>query len=211
MIAARIIIADDHQLLIDGLTAVLQTESQWKVLEAVNNGQQLLDRLANAGADLVLLDLNMPKLDGIQTLTILRKRYPDVKVLVITNYHQPQLQSEIRKLGAAGYLLKNISADLLKAAITTVLEGGTCFDDYTTPPPASDEWFPDDFMKKYQLTRREVEIVRLIGRELSTKEIADQLFLSELTVATHRKNIMRKLEVKNTAGVVNFARTWQLE
>lgn len=207
---ARIIIADDHQLLIDGLTAVLQTEPGWELLEAVNNGQQLLDRLADTGADLVLLDLNMPRMDGIQTLGHLKKRYPELKVLVISNYHQPQLQAEVRKLGAAGYLLKNVSAVLLKEAIVTVLAGGSCFEDQMVAP-AADEWFPDDFMKKYQLTRREVEIVKLIGKELSTKEIADQLFLSELTVATHRKNILRKLEVKNIAGVVNFIRTHHLE
>ncbi|RXK82852.1 response regulator transcription factor [Filimonas effusa] len=207
---ARIIIADDHQLLIDGLTAVLQTEPAWEVLEAVNNGRQLLDRLANTKPDLVLLDLNMPRLDGIQALTAISKNYPEVKVLVISNYNQPQLQADVRKLGAAGYLLKNISAALLKEAITRVLAGGTCFEEQATPP-AADEWFPDDFMKKYQLTRREIEIVKLIGKELSTKEIADQLFLSELTVATHRKNILRKLEVKNIAGVVNFIRMHHLE
>ena len=207
---ARIIIADDHQLLIDGLTAVLQTEPDWEVLEAVNNGQQLLDRLATTKVDLVLLDLNMPRLDGIQTLGHIKKRYPEVKVLVISNYNQPQLQAEVRKLGAAGYLLKNVSAVLLKEAIGMVLRGGTCFEEQAAAPIA-DEWFADDFMKKYQLTRREIEIVKMIGKEVSTKEIAEQLFLSELTVATHRKNILRKLEVKNIAGVVNFIRTHHLE
>ena len=202
----RIIIADDHQLLIDGLMAVLNTEDNWEVLDPVNNGKQLLSRLAEEPVDLVLLDLNMPQLDGIQTLALIRERYPLIRVLVITNYNQPQLQLEIRKQGAAGYLLKNVSAISLKEAITTILQGGTCFEELLPLPSVPDAWFLDDFMKKYQLTRREVEIIKLIGQELTTKEIADQLFLSELTVSTHRKNIMRKLDVKNMAGVVNFAR-----
>jgi DNA-binding NarL/FixJ family response regulator len=204
--AYRLIIADDHQLLIDGLMAVLQTEEGWEVLEPVNNGRQLISRLSVEPVDLVLLDLNMPQLDGIQTLAVIRQRFPSVKVLVITNYNQPQLQAEIRKLGASGYLLKNVSAHSLKDAITTVLKGGTCFEELLPSQATPDAWFLDDFMKKYQLTRREVEIIKMIGKELTSKEIGDQLFISELTVSTHRKNIMRKLEVKNMAGVVNFAR-----
>lgn len=202
----RLIIADDHQLLIDGLMAVLQTENDWEVLEPVNNGKQLISRLSVAPVDLVLLDLNMPQLDGIQTLAVIRQRFPSVKVLVITNYNQPQLQAEIRKLGASGYLLKNVSVHSLKEAIATVLKGGTCFEELLPSQATPDAWFLDDFMKKYQLTRREVEIIKMIGKELTSKEIGDQLFISELTVSTHRKNIMRKLEVKNMAGVVNFAR-----
>jgi DNA-binding NarL/FixJ family response regulator len=206
----RIIIADDHQLLIDGLMAVLQTEPAWEVLEPVNNGKQLLSRLAETHVDLVLLDLNMPQMDGIQTLEQIRQRYPKIKVLVITNYNQPQLQAEVKRLGASGYLLKNVSAVSLKSAISIILNGGACFEELMPVKEAAESWFLDDFMKKHQLTRREVEIIKMIALELTTKEIADKLFLSELTVSTHRKNIMRKLDVKNVAGVVIFARQHNL-
>ena len=96
----RLIIADDHQLLIDGLSAVLNTNTDWELLPAVNNGRELLHVLERERVDLVLLDLNMPLLDGVKALSIIKRNYPKIKVLVLTNYGQPQLQAEIRKAGA---------------------------------------------------------------------------------------------------------------
>lgn len=206
----RLIIADDHQLLIDGLTAVLNDNADWELLPAVNNGKQLLYVLEKMPVDLVLLDLNMPQLDGIKTLEILKQVYPAIKVLVLTNYGQLQLQAEVRKIGAEGYLLKNSPAAVLREAITALLNGDTYYRETEEPPAEENTWFLDDFMKKYQLTRREVEIIKMIGLELTSKEISDRLYISELTVSTHRKNILRKLNVKNMAGVVNFAREHSL-
>lgn len=206
----RLIIADDHQLLIDGLTAVLKDNADWELLPAVNNGKQLLYVLEKTAVDLVLLDLNMPQLDGIKTLEILKQVYPAVKVLVLTNYGQLQLQAEVRKMGAEGYLLKNSPAAILREAIAKLLQGDTYYLETEEPPAEENAWFLDDFMKRYQLTRREVEIIKMIGLELTSKEISDRLYISELTVSTHRKNILRKLNVKNMAGVVNFAREHSL-
>ncbi|MGN7723273.1 response regulator [Chitinophaga sp. 22620] len=202
----RIIIADDHQLLIDGLVAVLQENHEWEILAPVNNGRQLLERLESMPADLVLLDLNMPQLDGIRTLEILRRQYPALKILVLTNYNQPQLLNEVRKLGADGYLLKNSPSSVLKTAIATIAEGGSFFEVLQPQETHIPSYFLDEFMKKYQLTKREVEIIRMVGSELTSREIGTQLFISEFTVNTHRKNIMRKLELKNTAGLLNFAK-----
>lgn len=206
----RLIIADDHQLLIDGLTVVLSDNSEWELLPPVNNGKQLLDVLSGTTVDLVLLDLNMPQLDGIKTLEMIKRAYRHTKVLVLTNYGQPQLQAEVRRIGAEGYLLKNSPATVLRQAISTILQGGSYFEELAQPEPVNESYFLDDFMKKYQLTRREVEIIKMIGLELTSKEISDRLFISEFTVSTHRKNILRKLDVKNTAGVVNFAREHSL-
>lgn len=202
----NLIIADDHQLLIDGLIAVLQEPDEWEILPPVNDGRQLLDRLAEAPVDIVLLDLNMPHIDGIKTLELLKRQHPHTKVLVLTNYSQPQLQAEVRRLGANGYLLKNAPALTLKSAIRAVLAGEECFEELTHPDTAPPAYFIDEFMKKYQLTRREVEIIKMVGSELTSKEIGHQLSISEFTVNTHRKNILRKLEVKNTAGLLNFAK-----
>lgn len=202
----RLIIADDHQLLIDGLIAVLQEPAEWEILPPVNDGRQLLDRLAVLPVDIVLLDLNMPHIDGIKTLELLKKQHPHTKVLILTNYNQPQLQAEIRKLGANGYLLKNTSAVVLKSAIRAVLAGEEYFEELTHPETALPAYFIDEFMKKYQLTRREVEIIKMVGSELTSKEIGHQLSISEFTVNTHRKNILRKLELRNTAGLLNFAK-----
>lgn len=202
----RLIIADDHQLLIDGLSAVLNTNTDWELLPAVNNGRELLYVLEREQVDLVLLDLNMPQLDGVKALSIIKRNYPKIKVLVLTNYGQPQLQAEIRKAGAEGYLLKNSPAALLREVIQLILEGGMHYSEADETPAEENTWFLDDFMKRYQLTRREVEIIKMIGQELTSKEISDRLYISEFTVSTHRKNILRKLNLKNTAGVVNFAR-----
>jgi DNA-binding NarL/FixJ family response regulator len=148
----------------------------------------------------------MPQLDGIRTLEILRRQYPALKILVLTNYNQPQLLNEVRKLGADGYLLKNSPSSVLKTAIAIIAEGGSYFEVLQPQETHIPSYFLDEFMKKYQLTKREVEIIRMVGSELTSREIGTQLFISEFTVNTHRKNIMRKLELKNTAGLLNFAK-----
>lgn len=202
----RLLIADDHQLLTDGLMAVLQENPEWEMLEPVNNGRALLSRLAETKVDFVLLDLNMPQIDGIRALEIIKKDFPRTRILVLTNYNQPQLMAEVKKLGADGYILKNSSASVLKAAISNILDGQQYFEELApsqTPQPA---YFLDEFMKKYHLTKREVEIIKMVGSELTSKEIGNQLSISELTVNTHRKNILRKLDVKNTPGLLNFAK-----
>ncbi len=202
----RLIIADDHQLLADGLVAVLREAAEWDILVPVNNGRELLDRLAKTQVDIVLLDLNMPHLDGIKTLEIIKEQYPGIKVLVLTNYNQPQLLSEVRKLGADGYLLKNASGDVLKTALRSVQAGVPYFENLVPQEAPVAAFFLDEFMKKYHLTKREVQIIKMVGSELTSKEIGTELSISEFTVNTHRKNILRKLELKNTTGLLNFAK-----
>lgn len=202
----KLIIADDHPLLIEGLISILSEVNDLEILDPVNNGNLLISSLILNPADIVLLDLNMPKLDGIKTLAILRKDFPDLKVIILTNYDQPQLIEEVKKLGAHGYLLKNSPSFVLKKAINKVLNGEFYFDDKELPAKDNSTYFIDDFMKKYQLTKREVEIIKMIAREFTSKEIGDSLFISEFTVSTHRRNIMKKLNSKNVAGLLKFAR-----
>ena len=202
----KLIIADDHPLLIEGLISILSEVDDLEILDPVNNGNLLISSLILNPADIVLLDLNMPKLDGIKTLAILRKDFPDLKVIILTNYDQPQLIEEVKKLGAHGYLLKNSPSFVLKKAINKVLNGEFYFDDKELPAKDNSTYFIDDFMKKYQLTKREVEIIKMIAREFTSKEIGDSLFISEFTVSTHRRNIMKKLNSKNVAGLLKFAR-----
>jgi DNA-binding NarL/FixJ family response regulator len=202
----KLIIADDHPLLIEGLISILSEVKDLEILEPVNNGNQLISSLTLMPADIVLLDLNMPKLDGIKTLPLLRRDFPDLKVIVLTNYDQPQLIEEVKKIGAHGYLLKNSPSTILKNAIARVLNGEFCFDEKFLPAKENSPYFIDDFMKKYQLTRREVEIIKMIAKEFTSKEIGESLFISEFTVSTHRRNIMKKLNSKNVAGLLKFAR-----
>ncbi len=206
MMPLKIIIADDHPLLVEGLRRMLEEMEDVQVAEPVGNGRQLLARLRGQVVDLVLLDLHMPQLDGLETLRILQKEFPSLKVLVFTNYNQPKLLREARNLGARGYLLKNCTAQVLREAVLTVSEGGTWLDDEGPVPTAEDTVFTDDFMKKYQITQREVEIIRKIAQGYTTKEIGGQLYVSEFTVNAHRRNICRKLEIYTPVGLVNFAK-----
>ncbi|MBC7893168.1 MAG: response regulator transcription factor [Sphingobacteriaceae bacterium] len=201
----RLLIADDHPLLVNGVSAVLAELPGVELLEPVENGRQLLDRLHKIPVDLVLLDLNMPKLDGIAALKTLKNEFPQTKVIVFTSYDQPKLIREIRALGAEGYLLKNSPAPVLKQAIATVAAGGTWFAE-EQPGAVTPPGLVDDFMRKYGLTTREVEIIRLVGRGLTTRVIAERLFVSEFTVNAHRRNICRKVGVDTPVGLLNFAR-----
>jgi two-component system, NarL family, nitrate/nitrite response regulator NarL len=201
----KIIIADDHPLLVDGLKRMLEEMEDMQVLALVSNGRQLLGRLREQPVDLVLLDLHMPQMDGLETLRVIQKEFPTLKILVFTNYNQPKLWREVRSLGARGYLLKNCTASTLKQALMTVSDGGTWFQE-DVPPPPEDPLFTDDFMKKYQITQREVEIIRKIAQGYTTKEIGEQLYVSEFTVNAHRRNICRKLDIYTPVGLVNFAK-----
>ena len=205
MMSLKIMIADDHPLLVDGLRRMLEETEGMQVLEPVANGRQLLARLREQATDMVLLDLHMPQLDGLETLRILQKEFPSLKVLVFTNYNQPKLWREARNLGARGYLLKSCTAQTLREAVLTVSDGGTWFDERSVPE-TEDTVFTDDFMKKYQITPREVEIIRKIAQGYTTKEIGEQLYVSEFTVNAHRRNICRKLDIYTPVGLVNFAK-----
>jgi DNA-binding NarL/FixJ family response regulator len=202
----QIIIADDHPLLVDGLRRVIEEIEDLEVLEPVNNGRQLLASLRQAPVDIVLLDLQMPHLDGIETLKTLRLEFPRIKVLVFSNYNQPKLVREIRSLGAKGFLPKSSTSLILKEAVRTVLAGGCWFKDIPSPAPDTEGPFMDDFMRKYRVTQREVEILRKIAEGFTSKEIGEQLFISEYTIHAHRRNICRKLEIYTPVGLVNFAK-----
>lgn len=207
----RLIIAEDHQLLIEGLISILSEVEGLTLMKPVNDGKQLINSLRSNRADIVLLDLNMPNMDGIKTLEVLKRDFPDIKVIILTNYNQPQLVDKIKKLGADGYILKSSASNILKEAISKVAQGESYFEQSLDAENENNHYFIDDFMKKFKLTRREVEIIKMIEKQLTSKEIGDNLFISEFTVGTHRKNIMRKLDVKNIAGLMKIAQQFRIE
>jgi DNA-binding NarL/FixJ family response regulator len=208
----KIILADDHQLFIEGVRTVLEEIEDIEISATVNNGNDLMEKIRSSEAiDLVLLDLNMPKLDGLKCLQEIKKEKPQVKILVLTNYSQAELMNEVKQLKADGFMVKNSTASQLKETVIKVLAGEKIFSEEQKPGVLDESsYFFDDFLKKFKLTRREVDIIRLVCRELSSKQIAAELHLSEFTVNTHRKNIQRKLNLKNVAGLVSFAKEHQL-
>ncbi|WP_316786735.1 response regulator transcription factor [Pedobacter frigiditerrae] len=202
----KIFIADDHQILIDGIISFFNELEGFEVIGYANDGINLLRDIAVKTPDIILLDLNMPKLDGISTLKKLKENYPNIKVIILSNYHQSQLIKETKSLGASGYILKNGSKSDLLTAIETAQSGKLYFPEAEEVNLDTQLVFTDEFMKKHQLTKREVEIIRLVCEELSSKEIGDKLFIAEFTVTTHRRNILSKLGLKNTPALINFAK-----
>lgn len=202
-----IILADDHPAILEGMQAYLQKDEQFIIIETVNNGVSLLNSTLLNQADVILLDLNMPGLDGLKVLEELKNKSAKAKVIVITNYDTQELIKDCRLKGASGYLLKSGKLALLSEAIRKVFKGKYFFPtlEEQLSAPSSPSFF-DDFLKKHKLTKREVEIIRLVCQNMRTKEIAERLYLSEFTIYTHRKNIIKKLEIgDSTLALYDFA------
>ena len=203
----KIVLADDHQFLTEGIESVLKSVPELDIIGSVHDGTELMKFLQKEIPALVIMDLNMPVMDGITALKLIKENYESIKVIILTNYHQPELVDELKILGANGFLVKNCKAEELKKCIRDVLAGNNYYL-YTSPlPPKQDSnYYDDDFLKKYQLTPREVDIIKLVSKGMSSKEIAENLYLSEFTVQTHRRNIFKKLDIKNVAGLLNFVK-----
>lgn len=199
----RLVIADDHELFIDGLQSLLRDEPDIEVVNTAKNGKELLHILSLQKADLVLLDINMPAMNGLDAIRYLRQSFPLVKTIILSTYNDEHLIERAKSEGANGYLLKTTSKDELLQTIRVVAGGQACFP-YRNA--GQDEQFiaNDDFLKSLNLTKREKEILLLLKGELTNQQIADKLFLSVYTIETHRKNIMQKLGLKSPAALHKF-------
>ena len=204
----RILIADDHQMFIDGIKALLESNKAFSIVGEANNGNQVIEKLETTEVDIILMDVNMPELDGIEATKKIIKAYPKVKVLMLTMFNTRDYIEKVLKAGAHGYILKNTGKEELQEAILKIMNGESFFSKEVT------EKIMQGLQKKkeaqndpmfIELTDREKEVLIWIVEELTTQEIADKLFISHHTVETHRKNLISKLNVKNTAGLVKFA------
>ena len=202
----KIILADDHQIVLDGLQEILETVPEFQVTGQAKNSRVLLSLLGEQHPDLILLDLNMPGKDGLEILEEMKARFPAVKILVLTMYNSPEIVRRALSLGADGYLLKDHGRDELMFALREVLAGRHFVSEQVKPhADETREPFRDHYHAKTTLTEREQEILRLIANSYTNKEIGDKLFISEFTVATHRRNLKRKLQADNTADLIRFA------
>lgn len=202
----KIIIADDHDVIIDGLTALLSTEKNLQIVGRANNGKQLLEIIKNKPVDLIILDIEMPEMNGVEAAELLKAKYPELKILVLTMYNSPDFIANLLRHGVDGYILKNSRKQELLQAINSVFSGRSFY------APEVTEIMMDSFRQGQsnkedtpELTPREKEIVRLIAEEHTSREIGEKLFISFHTVERHRKNIIAKLGVKNVAGLVKYA------
>ncbi|RZL50557.1 MAG: response regulator transcription factor [Pedobacter sp.] len=204
----KLILADDHPVVLHGINAHFSTDERFEIIAMVSNGLELLNSAQLFTADIILLDLNMPGLDGLKALDELKRKKVNAKIIVLTNYHSFELVKDCKLKGASGYIVKSDELQNLASSILKVMDGKYVLPSFEEKelPDVKFSYF-DDFLKKYKLTKREVEIIRLVCQNLRTKDIAVRLYLSEFTVHTHRKNIMRKLELSDsTVALYEFAR-----
>ncbi|MGK6352775.1 response regulator transcription factor [Parapedobacter sp. DT-150] len=196
-----IAIADDHKLMSEGIASILQSDPDLAVAKICTNGKELIEYLKTKRVDVVLVDLNMPILNGPDTIRILRNHQIASKIIVLSMYADEHVYAKCREMDINGYLLKDSDAQHLIDSIKTIHEGKNRYD-YDQSPKSGDTLFEDKFLNKFKLSRRELEIIGLVRNGHTNQEIADTLFLSIHTVMTHRKNILHKLGVRNTAEML---------
>lgn len=202
-----LLLVDDQTIFLDGIESLLERMPQVTLVGKANTGQEALRLAMELRPDVVLMDINMPNMDGIEASKRIRKASPDTRVLILSMYGHREFVLELMDSGVGGYLLKSTGKAELAEAILTVAEGGQYIAKELRALAASADQHTDrEGENGYGvLTKREVQVVKLILQERTTQEIADQLFLSLATVETHRRNIMHKLDVRNTAGLVKYA------
>ena len=208
---SRIFLVDDHTIVRDGLRALLANEPDITIVGEAGNGQELLDRLPTTPADVILLDANMPVLDGLATTLRLRAEYPQVRVLILSMLAHERYIGQLFDAGASGYVLKSAEKTEILVAIQMVIAGRQflCSDlglNMLRKVLAKDDE-PEEAAKASRLSRRESEVLQLLSEGLTTNEIAEKLFTSKRTIETHRQNILEKTQTKNTAALIRLAVT----
>ena len=200
-----ILLVDDHQIVIDGLKILLEEAPNVGGLYEALSGEEVLNCVESTDINLVLLDVNLPDKSGFDICKMLKEQYEDIKIIALTMYGNAGYINKMIKAGADGYLLKNTGKEELLKAIDSVMQGERYFSKQVTDILVSGmqevkKPKSTDFIQK--LTRREKEVLQLIIDEYTTDEIASKLFISSTTVISHRKSLLRKLNVKNVAGLV---------
>ena len=198
----KILVVDDHAIVLDGIKSLLADIENAEIAATATNATEALTLLKQTKAELVITDINMPGMDGLEFIKTIRSDFPPTKIIVLSLHDEPHFVRNIMKLRVQGYILKNDASSELVEAVYRVLAGKTFFSSKINQvmmeqinSPASENL----------LTEREIEIIKLIAGEKSNKQIADKLFISERTVETHRKNIFRKTATNNIVGLIKFA------
>ena len=202
----KIIIADDHPLIRNGIKTMLERNMDYKIVAEAEDGKQLVALVSELLPDVVLVDINMPVMNGFEALLILRKTLPSLRIILLTMHEEPEYIIKAVRSGANGYLLKNVDYNELNLAIAMVMKGQKYFNQHVSTILMEELHRNSDAeIVQDKLTERETAILKEIVNGLSSKEIADKLFISPRTVETHRNNLMKKLLVHNTAELVKLA------
>ena len=207
----KVLIADDHEVVRDGLKNILVSSGTMAIVGEANDGHEAISLYDKLRPDVVIMDISMPNMNGIEATKKIKDRFPDARILILTMHDNQEYLNQVIRSGAHGFVLKNTDKDELLDAVKTVAEGDKFFskdiskmmiENYIRA--AQDNERPAS-NKEIPLTKREIEILKKIAEGHSNQEIANLLFISYNTVDTHRKNIMHKLSIKNTAGLVRYA------
>jgi two-component system nitrate/nitrite response regulator NarL len=196
-----VLLADDHRILLDGLNTLIEGLDSFSVKDMAGNGIQALDLLKKNDYDILVTDYEMPGLTGLELVKAARTLQPEIKIIVLSMHDDPSVVREMLREGANGYILKKDSHHTLQDALNKVMEGKRFLSDDISEilihSPEEEE--------KGTLTARETEVLRLVAKEFNSRQIAEILFISERTVETHRKNILRKTGASNLVGLIKFA------
>ena len=213
-----ILFIDDHKLLIPGMKSAIESLGAYTVT-GISDSQKVMYFLNNRNVpDLIITDLNMPGMDGIELIQKIRSVLPKQKIAVMTMYYTFNLMKTLESLGVSGFILKNDEMDVLNQLIITVINGGK----FISPSLhnltknlnydfSQDGEVVDNFIKKFSLSPRELEILRMVVSNMSSQQIADKLFISKDTVSTHRKNIIRKTKCSTVIDLVNLAKSFFIQ
>lgn len=204
----RILLADDHVLIRHGIKNIMKKDLRLNVIGEANNGKELLSFLESSEVDLIILDISMPGIGGMEVIGVVKNKYPWIKILILTMHKNKQYFYNAMSAGADGYLMKDDSDEELLVAIEKVAAGKS----YISPFMVED--FADDVVNMYrndkkspfqELTRREKEILQLVVKGFTSKKMAEHLHLSQRTIDHHRSNLLRKFNRKNSVDLVNYA------
>ena len=206
----RILLVDDHKIILDSLSLLLNLMEGIEVTGTLDDSRNVIDFISKNPIDILMTDLSMPYINGIELSYKVKQQFPDLPILMLTVNDDPELISDAFKMGISGYVLKNAKRGELEKAINTVSGGNLYYaqDVMRTILTGGEKDEGKDKLKL--LTSREIEIIKLIVEEKSTNDISKELFISSGTVESHRRNIFKKLGVKNMVGVVKFAMKYKL-
>lgn len=211
MNSIRLLIADDHPLIAEGICNTFFNHPVIKVVAVVNNGTEVLKVLKNEIVDIVLLDIEMPVMNGIDCAKAIRENYKEVKVIILSMYQEASLIKQLVQIGVKGYMLKTIPKEELLLAIQKVFDGHEYFSSDVTKALLQDKdsekiiQFTEKSKLLDTLTKREIEIISYISQGFTNPQIGEKLFISPRTVDSHRTNVMKKLDIHNVAGLIRFA------
>jgi DNA-binding NarL/FixJ family response regulator len=198
----KVFLTDDHEMMLDGLSSLLRQDSTFDIVGTACSCEETLDQIGRLSPDLLITDYNLPDHDGLYLVRIIKRKYPEIKIIVLSMHDEGHLVKEILKEGVDGYILKKDSHNDLMHAIRAVKSGKM----YVSSDINQLLLRGLDGVEEQQLlTQREREVLTLIAEELTNRQIAEKLFISERTVETHRKNILRKTGTNNTVGLIKYA------